>query len=291
MKNSPVPLIIIVVLIAAIATVERNDGGTTNPFNYGDESSYNNDYYYPEDDTRRDEPHTDAQTNQKLESAYSKYITLGGFRDSRYEGAPGDEKITISLSNRAPEPVNITGWQIWSVATGNRATIPQGNYLYHKSGGNSLVPIILTPGQKVIVYSGTSPFEYSFIPNICMAYFSDTRDFPYGFPSRCPDPRDKAFPLPFYDRGNECRDYIESMPSCEVSYRDEDFYEPGLSDECRDYIRDITGYDNCVGLWQNDEDFYKNEWWVYLDKPSRMYGDRDEQILLFDERGILIDSY
>ncbi|PIR37244.1 MAG: hypothetical protein COV34_03415 [Candidatus Zambryskibacteria bacterium CG10_big_fil_rev_8_21_14_0_10_42_12] len=288
MKNSPLPIIGILIVIAAIATVERNDS-VVDPFDRENGSEYTNDYYYPEDDERQEEPSIDAPTTQKQESPYRAYVSLTDFTSSKYEGAPGEERVSISLSRRAPEPINITGWQIWSVATGNRATIGQGIYTYHQNG-STVVPVVLTPGQEARVYSGSSPFEYSFVPNICMAYLADTRDVPRGFPSRCPDPADKAFPLPFFDRGNECRDYIETMASCEAPSRDDDF-DAALTRECRAYIREITGYENCVRLWQNDEDFYEDEWWIYLEKPSRMYGDRDEQILLFDERGILVDSY
>lgn len=291
MKNSPLPLIVIGVIVAAIVSVEGGVGTDS-----GDATStttrsyiYRNEPAAISGNTQNTPSSNTSETPTKQASPYSKWVSLSSYKKSQFSSAPGDESITLSLSSRAPGPVTISGWQIWSVGTGNRATILQGTSYVHERN-NLLTPIVLNPGEKAVIYSGNSPLETSFKYNMCLPYLRNTRNFPSSIGSRCPDPADVAFPLPFFDKGDECTDYIETLRSCEAPHYDSDFPD-GISDTCADYVRSITGYDNCVELFKTDSKFFKKEWWVFLGKPSRMYATRGETILLFDENGILVDEY
>lgn len=295
MKSSnATPLIIVFIIVAAILSVESGDGTVFNPLpggNISSTSTPNNPRNpYPQNTSGGSSNNTSIPPqNETEESAYKRHIRLENRTRSVYSGAPGNESITIALSRSADKPVHITSWQIWSVATGNRRTIGQGS-LYPQSNGNSpLVPIILEPGERAVVYSGTSPVKTSFKPNICLSYLNTFNNFPRGVGTRCPDPEDVLLPLPFFDRNDECQDFIERMPSCKIP-RDDDF-PLGITKECKSHIQNGVGYDNCVDLRARDEDFFLRDWFVYFDSPSKLYKDRDEKILLFDEKGLLVDSY
>lgn len=288
MKN-PTTLIILLIAVAAVLSVESNDGEVFNPLPGGTISGTSTPYRSYEYQSSSSEFHDNESTQQKF-SPYRRLVTLSNFTRSRYESAPGNENITISLSHSAEKPVNITGWQIWSVGTGSRGTIGQGTLYPQINGTGPRVPIVLQPRERAYIYTGRSPLEISFKPNICMGYLTDIRDFPRGVSRTCPDPEDSLLPLPFFDRDNECEEFIEDLSRCEVPYYDSDFPDT-VSRQCQNYITSRLGYNECVVLWQNDEDFFLRDWIVYLGHSAKMYKDRNEKILLFDENGLLVDEY
>ncbi len=286
MKSNPTPLIIIFVIAAAIFMVE-NDGGPIFEPLPSTEISSGGTQNQNSNNSNTSTGTTPPNTEVKQESEYRRWINIQNRTRSRFEGAPGEESITIALSYSAPGPVDISKWQIWSVSTGNKAIIGNGLLYPKENGDGELYPIILYPGERAIVYTYVSPLQYSYKPNICFGYLN--KNFPYHVARQCPYLEYSALPLPFFDRGNECRDFIENLPICDTPSDDED-YPAGITSQCQNYVESLVGYDNCVAHWNNNENFHTGNWIVHLNRTGKMYNDKNEKILLFDEKGLLVDE-
>lgn len=288
MKSNPTPLIIIFVIAAAIFMVETDGGPIFEPLPSTEISSNSGTQNQNVNNSNTPIGTTPPNTKVKQESEYERWVNIQNKTRSRYDGAAGEESITISVSHSAPKPIDISEWQIWSVATGNRATIGKGLLYPQENGGGLLSPIILNPGEEAIVYTGLSPLKYSFKQNICFGYMEKQFNS-YRINNQCPYLEDAALPLPFFDRRDECKEFIERLPQCEVPNKDAD-YPDGISEQCQNHIESLVGYDNCMNYWRNNENFLYEDWFVYLNRTGKMYRDRNEKILLFDERGILVDE-
>lgn len=236
-----------------------------------------------------------------------------------YEYQPYQEYVTLRASSGNDEPINITGWILENGAgqryyqvgssvvrgTATRATIPQGVKTFYLTGLNSLGQIILEPGDDVVVVTG-SPLPVlskpivSFKVNKCSGYIEefDNVNFVPSLSLGCPDPDD--YPEVVSMESN-CRDFIRRLNRCETPEfkdirTDDGGVESGavngvlsLSNQCKAFLENHINYSSCVADYINDDDFYKNEWRIWLGKDWEMWGSRDEIISLYDSRGLLVD--
>jgi len=61
--------------------------------------------------------------------------------------------------------------------------------------------------------------------------------------------------------------------------------------KCLKYYNDKLEYDACRYEYYNDPDFLKKEWRIYLNRNSEFLAKEDEEIILKDKNGLVVDSY
>lgn len=188
----------------------------------------------------------------------------------------------VIIENRGNLSVNITNWSIGNTE-GKRYPL----------GGAAKIPLMteatqvsLSPGDIAYIHTGTSPLGYGFQENGCMGYITESYDFYPSVPRSCyrvPTPG----PTQFNDR---CLRFIQQHAnSCRVpSFTSDDI---ALGYGCEEYVSDNFNYPACVNQNKSKSDFYKRTWHLYLNRPNGLWRDFSDVITLYDEIGLIADSY
>lgn len=242
--------------------------------------------------------------------------------NARSEEIPRDEYIILSTSFRNKESIPITGWflengdsQKVRNISGNlvrlksdRASILAGVHVLRGVENEITAPIVLNPGDKAIVTTGSPysyfpmPLNHSFRTNICTGYLNEMSrvDFTPKLKNNCPDPEDELSGVFIEDK---CVDFIERLDNCHAPdtepFRDRDNElvrrhldgVTGLSNQCRDFVTKRFSYQGCFNSHVGDENFLNNEWRIYLNQNFQLWADDDEIITLYDHFGRLVDQY
>lgn len=141
--------------------------------------------------------------------------------------------------------------------------------------------ITLGQGERAVIITGVSPRGINFKLNKCSGYFNQNYSFIPSVPSFCPQIANLPQARNLKAR---CIDYLETLPTCQR-------VDPGLESgdfECSEFIAKHASYAGCALDHKNDEDFDKKEWRIYLGKSEEFWGNRHDDIKLFDQSGNLI---
>lgn len=189
---------------------------------------------------------------------------------------PENEYIEIQADHSNTIPVSITGWKLQN-RKGNVFVVPTGAGLPYSARTNIQENIALKPGEKAIVITGKSPINTSFRPNLCTGYFNRLYEFEPQLPERCPTP-DKEEGVDAQD--DACFLYLKTLPRCQTPAPsaiplDVDF-------KCREFIDERLSYAACVERHKNDDEFFSDEWRIYLEQTQEIWSDVRETIKLFD---------
>lgn len=198
------------------------------------------------------------------------------------------EIITIAAPKSNHSPYNLTGLILRStesgrsITIGSAATLPQLSYAPKDN-------IFLYPGERAYIITGHSPKAYSFRVNKCTGYFEQYVDFEPYLPIKCPYLRNEDLPKKPNQFPDNCLDYIDSIPRCtEIQFKD---LPISLSSQCRDFIAEKTTYQSCVSIHKYDDDFYSDEWRIYLERDQILWKNQRENIEIFDSaRNVVLDS-
>lgn len=244
----------------------------------------------------------------RIEGVASPYRDIVSFSG----GNPGkelavDEYIRIRASSRLKSPVNITGWRIESLLTGNYGTIPSATPLPFIGVVNSESPILLAGGETVIVGSGRAPLGISFRENMCTGYLDQVQRFEPRLSERCPDPDDEfddfsgIIPESTRDEDyDQCVNYVRRIDRCEIVREElrERHVRPSpsgvvlpLTDQCATFIEDNLTYQGCVTNHLSDHDFFQKEWRVFMGSFSELWRKKHEVLRLLDASGHVVDVW
>ena len=192
------------------------------------------------------------------------------------------EYLIIESNSLNKEDIKITGWTIVSTSTGQSVNIPKSTLLYFTNSINSEEDVYLKPGEKAYIITGKSPVGYGMKTNKCSGYLSQYNSFyPYLY-SNCPQARyEDLSSIPKTVNNDNCFDLIESYPSCRVQ---DTPLSNAYSSECQNFIYTKMTYPNCINTHKNDKDFWGNEWRIYLKRNDRLWKDRRETIILYDDK-------
>ena len=246
-----------------------------------------------EDEVEMIEKEVDTAVESQNRSIYYDVVSLsasGARAEQRNE-----EYLRIDVDSDAESLINVTGWTVKSFVSGRGGKIGKGvATLDEDRPWYGEKDILLAAGDEAIITTGgAAGIRTSFLTNECMGYFDNDRFTP-GISMSCPllENEDlEHFGLAYDDfrrerEYDECIDAIESVSSCEI-VRNPD---RDLVDDCRDFIRDYSNYDGCVELHQNDEDFYGDEWRIFLNSTRNdLWREEREAIGLFDRDGKVVD--
>jgi hypothetical protein len=239
-------------------------------------------------------------------SPYTGLLSLSsGSAESSYQ--PTDEYIEIS--NNSSSPVDISGWTLQNAfgnrpiqTTGNQAvhvapekvTIPLGTNFLDPSGNFAVGPIILAPGDTAIVTTGgpfvAYPFKIStsFRVNECAGYLNYTYPFDPSIDNICPAPQNE----PGIDSITDvCYQYVKDIPTCyDPSVQDKANLKDNFQPNCIGYIETHFNYAACVQNHENDADFNKPTWRVFLGLSHELWHEPDDSIKLLDRQGRIVDE-
>lgn len=211
-------------------------------------------------------------------STFYKKIDISGFTGRSIN--PLSERVTITNRSRN-ESIPITGWE-FETSRGSRFSIPAA---YNLPGtlDASLSPIILPPSGKLIITIGTQEKYPAFRENICTGYFTEQTKFTPSIAKQCPQP--DTFDLLYL--GDKCIAVIDRVPRCTIPTASHFFAQ---SSECSNYMIQHLTYAGCVRDHHSDENFYKNQWYVWLNRDTELFRNIHETLTLRDAQGKFVDS-
>ncbi|HEX2792107.1 MAG TPA: hypothetical protein VHO23_00070 [Candidatus Paceibacterota bacterium] len=198
------------------------------------------------------------------------------------------EYVTVQARSSASGPVTISGWRVKSDASGKYATIPYGSEL-PRSGLNTTSSIVLYPGERAILSTGSSPVGVSFRENMCTGYFAEREEFTPYLGGSCPTPLDEF--ERFYS-GNKldddtCYAFVSGARSC-TAVTDTPAY---LTSACEDLVDGYLYYGGCVAAHRYESRFRGTTWRVYLERGSSLWKSSREAVKLLDQNGKTVDLY
>ncbi|MFZ2522349.1 MAG: hypothetical protein WAX44_03960 [Minisyncoccia bacterium] len=226
-------------------------------------------------------------TKEEIEKNYSPYYNLIDLSFISRSPNPNQEYAVIRVTGNLPSPIRVTGWTIRSSETGVSVEIPKGAYLYFSNSPNYEEDIYLVSLDTLYLITGTSPIGVSFRTNKCIGYLSQFQNFLPGLYTNCPIPRNENLSsIPRSPNNDACLDYIESFPACRIQTQS---LPVSWSYECTNFIYSKINYPSCVNTHKSDKDFYGQEWRVYLKRSEKLWKEKRERIVLYDENRKIVD--
>jgi len=225
----------------------------------------------------------DTLAQKNLSSPLSGKISITNV--SRGGTSSSGEYVTLRAASANKDKILLTGLRLESVSSGRSVTIGKGVQMPFQNQINVEQPIYLSPGDTAYIITGQSPLGVSFKLNICTGFFNQFQGFTPSIPSRCPAPRSEPLPPPENQYNDQCIDYINSLPGCQVIIQP----PASISPECQRYVTTEISYTKCVNSHKNDKNFYEPDWRVYLNHSDALWKSKREIIHLVDKGGKIID--
>ena len=196
---------------------------------------------------------------------------------------PNREYFILLVSPVLQKPLTITGWKVSSRRGKDPYVFPNGVKVL---GSDEVsLPIVVHPGNVVVVSSGVSPIGPSFQVNKCSGYRSRSFAFVPAVKTSCSDPVQEYVEygeIPFSD--DVCYDTASSLQSC-VAVVD---IPSGVTKECRYFFKNVLTEKGCVYRHRNDPDFLAGEWRLFLKSDRELWRGRDDVLYLFDDKDLLV---
>lgn len=196
----------------------------------------------------------------------------------------------LLLSVYGDDPIDVSGWRIESMVTGNSARIGYGTRLARSSRSDA-GHILIEPGENAYLITGESPLGTSFHENKCIGYLSQYQTFTPSLPMECPSPLDEMREFSDIHLDNDkCYEAVQTIPSCRVV--NEDRYGR-ISSACKNFIDDTLTYGGCVDNHKTDPFFYSGAWHIYLEENDELWRSEREIIRLRDaqDRTVAVLEY
>lgn len=286
MEQGTTLLIILVIIIFAVAAFSYSGAPhspSANPPNPNAEFGVihpRNSFFGSPSPAPTPTPSTPPTPPARLE-LLAKYITLS--QRNAKQRDPKTEYIQITYSSSATlGAIDFTDWTI-SNSRGESYRIGQ----YTKLLGSTSIPnqdrLVVQKGAHINIITGSSPRGENFEANKCVAYFTQSYSFTPSLSYSCPPPNKEAGQEILNDA---CYLYVKNLSSC----RTPSTLPINLNNQCRDYIASVASYASCVKLHKNDSDFYKNDYWIYLNRPTEAWSNVRESIVLRNEKGEVVKT-
>jgi hypothetical protein len=69
-------------------------------------------------------------------------------------------------------------------------------------------------------------------------------------------------------------------------------YDLLKDEDCRSYLNSELNYGGCFTNYRRDQDFWENQWYIYLDREQKEIMDMNvDTIYLKDGNGLLVNKY
>ncbi len=224
-------------------------------------------------------------TFNETASPYAKYVTLErGVADSGYQ----DEYVVIRIAYDAPQKITVTGWRLESTATNLGTTLPLGSPLPFLGSVNATGPVSMGAGESAYVVTSRSPVGTSFRTNMCTGYFEQYQNFKPALRLECPSPDDEANRvLATGNYNDDCYNVVRSISRCTLSTATIPY---SAGSQCQSLVQDTLTYNGCINAHKSDPKFYKDVWYLYLNRDQELWANRSERIRLVDETGKVVSA-
>ena len=222
-------------------------------------------------------------------SSYRGRVTLSHHVANAGGANAQSEYLQLSIGSSAGASASISGWSLKSEVTGKVVTIPLGTEIPRSGIINEAEPIVLEPGDKVIITTGRSPIGASFRENICIGYFSQFQKFSPSLSNVCPTPDNELedFYGPNLIRDPACIDYVDRLPRCTLQITP----PTNLSASCQHFLTTYLHYNGCMVAHERDQNFKRTTWRVYLGRDTSMWRSDREVVKLIDTEGKTVDMF
>jgi hypothetical protein len=218
-------------------------------------------------------------------------VTIGRVTTTSLNEASSGEHVTLTASGKNTTPINITGWSLQSLLSGDRVYIPQGVRTFKMGAVGSLSEIYLDPGGTAILTTGKSPVGVSFRENMCSAYLGQFQTFSPSLDSyQCPS---GSTELPatvenLQTYGEECVSFVSTLRTCSLYTGN---FPPEINPACRAFVRGALTYNGCVDRYEWRSSFGKNSWRIFLNKEGSLWRSTHDVVRLLDTSGRTVDVY
>lgn len=224
-------------------------------------------------------PTSGETTATGFTSSYKGKINLSVWNAK--ETDPQNEYLEIRASSDI-KSVSVSDWTVED-KNGSKFSLGRGANLFFLSQVNAQEPVILEPNGTIIITTGRSPVGASFRLNLCTGYFNQSQKFVPSLSQECPRIDEEDIPQNFPDA---CVDYIRSLSTCRMPIN---AISPEVGNDCTVFINEKINYSGCVAAYKNENNFYRNEWRVYLNRDKEIWASRDT-IILRDQDGKIVDE-
>jgi len=241
-------------------------------------------------------------------SIYSGKVLLGkGTATSRDRRR---EYLKLEANSSNAQAINISNWIVRSTITGVAGVIGKGAQTPIAGVVNRSDNILLAPGQTAIVSSASSPVGSSFLINKCTGYLDQFQSFTPSLSRECPRPENEnisVYGITVFGLGSTdydvCVDFLKGISQCRLvsTARPGGFTEckslnPDVGsidcvdfDACREFVNKEVNYNACVDSHFNDQNFFGDEWRIFLGGSDELWRRDNEIIMLIDEFGEVVD--
>lgn len=226
-------------------------------------------------------------------SPYFKKVDITGVN---YQGSfekPNYESLTLYARDVA-SPVNVTGWKVLIKRKNFSFFIPAAARLLDPKNLLDNDPILLNRGNSLNIFLGkTSPVAVNFQENVCTGYMSKSFESYDGLSVfGCPMPSASDYS----HLSLSCRRILGGIGSCQIPELGNfqfggTTYLTGGDFDCRNFIIRNYNYSSCVERNRDRENFFSGHWRVYLGRTEEVLDDMDDTIYLYDQDGLLVNSY
>ncbi len=198
------------------------------------------------------------------------------------------EYVTITASHANSAPISVTGWRLENEDRTN-AAIGRGFPLPKTGVVSTEGAIMLAPGARAHISTGRSPIGASFRTNKCTGYFEQFQDFTPALDTRCPLPANELDLAPDLNTFDDaCVSFVKSVGQCRIHIGNTPTV---FKDACYTFLVTKLTYVGCVGNHEDDQDFYENEWRIFLGRDAELWKKERGSVRLLDENGKTVDLY
>ena len=241
-----------------------------------------------ENETKKIQEELQKAQEKSSESKYAGKAVL--YKGGATQTEPDSEYVEIKIPKTTEGKIVVTGWELKSMMTGQSIKIGEAAWLPRLGDLNTKNTIAMSAGDRMLITTGRSPIGISFRTNKCTGYFGQFQNFWPSLGGGCPDPMDeipdgnKMGPNAFNDA---CLDFIDKITNCNVNTKPLPW---GMQSQCQEFVTKQIGYNSCIDKHKNDEDFYENEWRIFLARDSEMWKKKREIIKLLDNEGKTVST-
>lgn len=218
-------------------------------------------------------------------SPYAQYVSL---EEGNARSSLESEYLTLRIASNAPQKITISGWRVDSTASGLNASLPLAAELPFLGSVNSTGPVSLSQGQTAYIVTARSPNGTSFRTNMCTGYFEQFQNFTPSLNLECPTPQTESDA--YFTPGSlndECFTIIRSLGRCILNVQS---VPVSAGTQCEQFISNKLSYNGCINAHKNDPKFYRDTWYLYLNRDQELWRSRSERIRLLDENGKVVDT-
>ncbi len=199
---------------------------------------------------------------------------------------PDEEYVVIEADPYTKNATGISGLILRGAGLDTSIILPKAANLALTGTPPVKTDVLLPAGGRAIIVSGRSPIGTSFRVNKCSGYLGQFQKYVPDLDRNCPYPTDE---LKSYGPAKEaaCAEFVERIPRCKIF---QGAPPKALSNACVNFLAEKLNYNACAANHKNDQDFYSNEWRLFLNQPGELWRNESEIIRLMDVSNTVLDA-